>query len=197
MPARKPQGLKARHDTEAEKAARIAAEESMTPKRELPENPAQLKGHKIAASAYRRLRRIYESLEARIVNAMDFDTMIDLCMGIEELAELSEMRDKSREMEELFHQAYELARTDGTVKDIIAMAKVISAEKDRMLKIDARLDQKKKLLHTLRQSLYLTPRSRAATNPNKKEKEAPVDPFENLLDDVPAFLANGSRDDIA
>jgi hypothetical protein len=43
-----------------------------------------------------------------------------------------------------------------------------------------------------RQSLYLTPRARAATAPTKKEKEAPPDELETLLDDVSDFV-NGEK----
>ena len=43
----------------------------------------------------------------------------------------------------------------------------------RLQGIDARLDGKRKLIHLLAQSLYLTPRSRAGVVPPQKEEEEP------------------------
>jgi phage terminase small subunit len=49
--------------------------------------------------------------------------------------------------------------------------------------MDARLDGKRKLLHTLSQSLYLTPRSRAGVAPEQKEPEHDDDPMDKLLNE--------------
>ena len=46
---------------------------------------------------------------------------------------------------------------------------------------DARLDGKRKLLHDLEKSLYLTPRSRAGVEPPTKEPDVPKSEMEGLL----------------
>jgi hypothetical protein len=48
--------------------------------------------------------------------------------------------------------------------------------------MDARLDGKRKLLHSIAQSLYLTPRSRAGVAPPEKEPEKPKSEMDELLD---------------
>lgn len=59
---------------------------------------------------------------------------------------------------------------------------------DAVVKLDARADQKRKTLHQWRQSLYLTPRSRAGVAPPKKAEEQPLDPMDALLGEVIDFV---------
>lgn len=208
MPARKPQGLKTRHDTKAEKAGRIAAEEAMRPGHELPERaPARLKGHPVAAATWRRIIRTYNEIEAEIVTRLDQDLLIDYCILIEQLGELDLMRKTT------FRQWLELgARHDKVLqesKDHMATGELDLAEEKKVeaillavkcvdaleavKQLDARADGKRKLLRNLKQDLYMTPRARAATAPNKKEKEVPPDDMDQLLGDVRDYV-NGSGD---
>ena len=99
MPARKPQGLKTRHDTKAEKAERIAQEESMAPVRELPlQAPARLKDHSFAAEVWRRLMRGWSEIEAQVVTRLDMDLLIDYCLLMEQVGELDLMRSTTYQM---------------------------------------------------------------------------------------------------
>ena len=93
MPARKPQGLKTRHDTKAEIETRVSNEESMAPERELPMNaPARLEGHKVAGEVWRRLMRGWAEIEARVVTRLDMDLLVDYCLLMEQVGELDLMR---------------------------------------------------------------------------------------------------------
>ena len=49
--------------------------------------------------------------------------------------------------------------------------------------MDARLDGKRKLIFSLAQSLYLTPRSRAGVAPEEKDGEEPQSDMDKLLDE--------------
>ena len=51
------------------------------------------------------------------------------------------------------------------------MWRIVSDMEKIIIVLDARLDGKGKYLHSLEQSLYLTPRSRAGVAPVQKEKE--------------------------
>lgn len=191
MPARKPQGLKTRHDTAEEKAARIADEQAMTPKRELPAGPpAQLKGHKVAGAAWRRMIKVYNELDAKIVTAMDMDVLLDVCIGVEQLAEMDAMRASAKETWKALQAM--ISRVKDDVLEELALYDRIDKAYDKITKLDARCDQKRKLLLSLRQSLYLTPRARAATAPSKKAKEEATDPFEDLLDSANEFIRTGA-----
>lgn len=189
MPARKPSSLHTRHATAAEKAERNRAESSMTPDRPLPKTPpARLKGHPAAAAAWRQLMRTYGELQAEIVTRLDLDLLVDYCLLMEQIAELDQMRDAAftvwREMTELWKQLPKEIPFDEKLD--IAM-KIQGAEAE-LLKVDARADQKRKTLHQWRQSLYLTPRSRAGVAPPKKAEEQPLDPMDALLGEVIDFV---------
>jgi hypothetical protein len=93
MPAKKPQGLNRRHNTKAENADRVAREDSVTPEVGLPMSaPARLKEHAVAAGVWRRLMRLYSSLEAVVVTALDQDQLIDYCLLMETAVEVLLMR---------------------------------------------------------------------------------------------------------
>jgi hypothetical protein len=57
-----------------------------------------------------------------------------------------------------------------------------------IVKLDARVDRKRALLHQWRQSLYLTPRARAGVPAQVKEEEEAPDELELLLRDVSESL---------
>lgn len=53
---------------------------------------------------------------------------------------------------------------------------------DEILKLDARVDAKRKLILSLRMSLYLTPRARAGAIPNEKPEDKPKSAIDQLID---------------
>jgi hypothetical protein len=197
MPARKPQDLKVRHDTAEEKATRIGDEQAMSPKRDLPSNPpVQLNGHKAAGAVWRRMIRVYGEIEAKIVTAMDLDILVDLCICEEQLQEMDLMRASARKNWESLNALYnKMVEKKAEYDQVLRAGELINAAYDKITKLDARVDAKRKLLHTLRQSLYLTPRARSAAAPSKKTPEAPPDEFENLLDCAIDFTKTGGKGD--
>lgn len=215
MPARKPQGLKVRHDTKAEIDARVDREASMAPAHELPmAAPARLRGHPLAAESWRRLMRGWAEIEAQVVTRLDMDLLIDYCILMEQCAELDRMRkvtyglwlEMGAASERLKHLITETETEARQQKDdpekvaaaaariehleeqaINAAAKCIDAF-EAVVKLDGRVDRKRALLLQWRQSLYLTPRARAGAAPTKKEQEVEVDPLEALLNNVNDFV---------
>jgi phage terminase small subunit len=190
MPARKPRSLNTKHDTNADKAARDAAESALVPKRKLPESePAALKGHAVAAREWRRLIALYNSLEADIVSRLDMGMLLDYCMLLEQLDELDELRKdaiKDRKIGQDALEAYQKqidndpdAKFD--LKTFTKAQEAVNWAFDKIVKIDGRVDRKRALLFQLRQSLYLTPRSRAGVAPQEKPPEEPEDDMTKLL----------------
>ena len=163
MPAKKPASLLNSHMGAAEKARRQQSESAMRPATALPKAPPpQLKGHDTARATWRWLIRTYGDLEAPLVSRLDMDLLIDYCLLTEQAAELEEMR----------ASCMKIFREDGAADKSALLADIV--------RLDGRLDRKRSLLHTLRQSLYLTPRARAGVAPAAKEE--PIDdPFERFL----------------
>lgn len=192
MPARKPLALHTRHATKAEKAARVASEEALAPERGLPmAAPARLRGHPVAGEAWRRLMRLYAELEADIVTRLDQDLLIDYCMLMEQVAEIDTMRSTAYQVWlQLAKKHKELMEAGQADEAVIYAIKVVDAF-TAVTKLDARADQKRKTLHQWRQSLYLTPRSRAGVAPAKKEEEIPPDDMELLLGEVTDYVNGG------
>ena len=195
MPVRKPAGLNRRHDTAEDKAKRAENEASLTPRRCLPiDAPARLKGHKVAAATWRQAMRLYNELEATIVTRLDLDQLVDYCLLMEQAHEINEMR-------QVMHQAWESANAhweeiiaDKSGEEVLLAAEKLEGIQDGVVKLDARVERKFALLKNYRESLYLTPRARAATAPTKKEKEVPPDDMERLLDEVNEYV-NGDKGD--
>jgi phage terminase small subunit len=183
MPARKPLSLYSKTDRHKSRLeARTAAEAAMMPKIGLPMNaPARLRGHKRAAGVWRRLMKIYSSLEAQIVTALDWGLVENYCLGCEELDELMVMRKTAYQAYLQLNLAFEKAQEDEETDRAVALVKDLIGSYDGVLKIDARIDRKKQLLHTLSQSLFITPRSRAGVTPATKEVE-PEDEFSKMFD---------------
>jgi len=185
MPARKPAGLRNGAETKAETAARIANEAALEPERGLSvQAPARLKDHKVAQAAWRRLMRIYGELQATVVTRMDMDLLVDYCILMEQVGELDELRAASFSAWKKLDERWTTIEADLAGKEFLtAIAQLQSAFTD-VVKLDGRVDRKRAFLLQLRQSLYLTPRARAAAVPTKKEKPIPPDELEQLLDDV-------------
>lgn len=182
-----------RHNTQAEAQARAEAESALVPKRKLPESePALLKGHLTAAREWRRLIALYNSLEAEIVSRLDMGMLLDYCMLIEQLEELDELRAasvKGWRSAQAILDAFGQQQADDDAESIdiktwIKAQEAVNWAYDKIIKIDGRVDRKRALLLQLRQSLYLTPRSRAGVSPSEKAKEEPKDDMEKLLESM-------------
>lgn len=88
-----------------------------------------------------------------------------------------------------------LAEVEQWEERAVALASKSLDAFEAVVKLDGRGDRKRSLLLQWRQSLYLTPRARAAVAPEKKEKPEAPDPLAMLLDDVSSFV-NGTVDPI-
>lgn len=195
MPARKPSGLIQRHETHAETDARVAAENALVPEKGLPiSEPAALSAHPVAASEWRKLIRLYSSLEARVISRLDMGMLLDYCILIEQLGEMDELRAATlkdwraaQKILEAYHKRAEADDDEDGKKadfDLRTFTKAIEAVNwafDKVVKLDGRIDRKRALLLQLRQSLYLTPRSRAGAAPTQKPAEEPDDEMTQLL----------------
>jgi phage terminase small subunit len=183
MPARKPSTLTTRHDTNAEKDARAAAESALTPKTELSARPpSELWNHKHASALWKELIGLWSETQGKIVTAFDEQLLVKYCLAEEELQELFEMRGQIKELW-TSHKAVlaNMQPTPETMKDYFNALAQANALLQRFQGMDARLDGKRKLVFSLAQSLYLTPRSRAGVAPPEKEPEEPKDDMEQLL----------------
>lgn len=150
MPARKPLALLSENDRHrTRKENRAAEEEARNPNAALPIAPPKaLDGYRLGQETWRRLIRLYRSTKGTILTAFDRDVLVEYCRGCQELAELRMLRKKLFQMHDL----------------------------ETLLAVDARLDRKATRLDSLRQALYLTPRSRAGVTPTEKEDEDNKEP---------------------
>jgi hypothetical protein len=73
--------------------------------------------------------------------------------------------------------------TAAHIKDYLGALFQANALLQRYQGMDARLDGKRKLVFTLAQAMYLTPRSRAGVAPKQKEEEQPKNEMEELLNE--------------
>lgn len=92
MPAKKPIDLHADYGHRARYERRKRAEESTSPKGRIPLNPpVSLRGDSAAAQTWRRLARLYNQLEAKIITRLDlgvFERYCQLRARIDRLQEL-------------------------------------------------------------------------------------------------------------
>lgn len=83
------------------------------------------------------------------------------------------MRKTAYQTYQILNRALDLATEKGETEKVITLSERVLGAFDMVLKTDARVDNKKKLLHQLGQSLYTTPRSRAGTVPVQKPEAEP------------------------
>ncbi len=183
MPARKPKSLNRRHSTKAEKAERESAELAMTPTTKLSESPpAILARHKKAMQTWKRLVGLYFEAEGEIVTAFDEDALAKYCLLEEECLVLEDLRDGVLGDYEGIHKQLARMKPKGEeMKIYYSLLEQVNALLARYQGLDARLDGKRKHVHTLAQSLYLTPRSRAGVAPTEKAKPEAPDETESVL----------------
>lgn len=185
MAAKKPQDLHTRHSTKAEIEKRAAQEEALLPKQNLPKDPAALfEGHPVALATWRRLMREFEQLQAVIVTRLDMDMLVDYCILSEQATEIDFMRKVAYRSWLILGKLVDEYSMDEEKKEAAEMVamKVVNLF-DSIIKLDGRADRKRDMLMKLRQQMYLTPRARAGTDPKKKPKEEPEDPFEKMLNE--------------
>lgn len=184
MPAKKDSSLNKRHDTKADKKKRESAEVAMKPKTKLDlKPPAALTGHKHASAVWTRLLSLYKETKGEIITAFDADELIKYCLAEEELLELSGLRKVVLRTWDIHLKWLNQFKPKGDqIKDYLGALAQANALLQRFQGLDARLDGKRKLIHSLAQSLYLTPRSRAGVAPSEKDPELPKSEMDNLLD---------------
>lgn len=195
MPARKPKSLIVRHESAAEQSQRVRQESRLRPAGTLSKvAPARLKGHKVAAKAWRRLMRLYCELKGEIVTRLDMDHLADYCLLVEQLERVDYMRDVAYQVWLQLAGEHQKLIEEEKPDDAILMAIQVVSAFDSVIKLDTRADRKRDLLLKWRQSLYLTSRSRAGVAPAQKEPEKPKDEFESLLDEVTDFVNKDSHE---
>ncbi len=185
MPTKKPVALLNNHDTLENREKRNVAEDSITPTTPLPHDPPQkLKGHKTASVLWRKIVGLYDSIDGKIATAFDEETLINFVLLWEECDWLISIRskvDKERvSVEKMMARKPEI-KDDAKLKNYLNLLTQYSALLARLQGLDARLDGKRKLMHALAQSLYLTPRARAGVVPPQKENPPPADPMAAFL----------------
>lgn len=193
MPARKPATLINSADTKANKAARASAEAALTPRTALSiKPPASLNGHKEAVAVWKYTLKLYGETQGTIVTGFDLGIMTDYCLMVEQLVELETLRRQSFDSCALVRKSLNAITAKIKAKDAkqilaeqLAVNEKLESILDLIIKLDARIDRKRSLIHTLRQSLYLTPRSRAGVAPTEREEEE-KDEMTKLLEEVTA-----------
>ena len=164
--------------------ARESSEANMMPVTQLSAKPpASLKGHKPAAATWRRIIRLYDETQGTIITAFDTDLLVEYCLAEEELLELLELRDEIKNL--WISHLRVMAKINPKGEDLKAYYDALAqanALLQRFQGMDARMDGKRKMIITMAQSLYLTPRSRAGVAPEEKPKGKPKSKMDELLD---------------
>lgn len=185
MPSRKPLSLITRDQTKADRALRADAESARLPRTLLSiKPPLALTGHSHAAKIWKRVVGLYFETEGTIITAFDEDLLTKYCLAEEELVELFKLRADIKKLW-IDHNrmlAHIKPKSD-QFKDYFNALSQANALLQRFQGMDARMDGKRKLVFSLAQSLYLTPRSRAGVAPSEKQHEPPKDETERLLDE--------------
>lgn len=157
----------------------------MTPRTELTVDlPEQLTGrdNAFAADTWKRIVGLYSETEDKIATAFDLDLLIKYCLLEQEVRQLADMRKAIHaDWEANQKAARKIKPKAAAIDEWLQMWGVVNSQLERFKSFDARLDGKRKLLFTLSQSLYLTPRSRAGVPPKQKEHEPP-DEFGDKFD---------------
>lgn len=187
MPARKKSTLNKRHDTKGDKQQRVDSEKALQPETVLSKPPAKLTGHKVARQTWFDVISLQNETQAAqdgnpIITAYDEKSLIDYCLLVEEEVGLEgELKTIRSERKKLAADVKKMKPTDENVKVWLGRWNVITSLAAMIIKIDARLDGKRKLKVTLARDLYLTPRSRAGVAPPTKEPDKPKSEMEGLL----------------
>lgn len=127
--------------------------------------------------------KLYGEVDGSIATAFDQDLLAKYCLLEDECDTLQNIRDETLTEHSSIKKTLSKFGKPKTedIKEYIALLEQKNALLARYQGLDARLDGKRKLLHALAQSLYLTPRSRAGVSPTTKEKPKhdPMNEFED------------------
>jgi hypothetical protein len=185
MAAKKPVDLIVRHETKDTKQRRLSLENDLTPKKGLTVRaPAQLTGN-VERQVWQETIKLYLSLDARIVSVLDRGLLIDYCTACQQRQEIDDMRTSAMSnylKSEAILQQVELSKQEVEPKVMLRLIAAVARGADAVLKLDARADNKRKMIHTLRQGLMLTPRSRGGVSPEDKPKKEPQSEMAMIID---------------
>lgn len=185
MPAKKPASLIVRAETKAMRKKRADGEAALQPREPLRlKPPARLTGHPVASALWRRMIAMYNGLGAEIVTRLDQDMLVDYCLLDEQSGEMDRLRAVAMKNYERAQRTLDRKAEKGEVdlKLLIKWQDSVNWSLGEVVKLDARVDRKRALLHILRQSLYLTPRSRAGVAPPEKPPEEPKSEMAKIID---------------
>ncbi|MGA2504214.1 MAG: hypothetical protein ABSG01_09010 [Anaerolineales bacterium] len=186
MPARKSKDLIVRHEIKADRTQRAEHEAALTPRKPLTvKAPAELTGA-ISQAVWKETVSLYFTLDARIVSILDKGLLIDYCIASEQLAQIDGLRstamDNYNKDQITLNKIYNSKKQDIDVKALLLLINSVNGAMDEIIKLDARVDAKRKMILAMRQSLYLTPRARAGAIPNEKPAEKPKSATDLLID---------------
>lgn len=182
MPAKKPLSLLESHLTKAERQERIGRESALTPSELLSGDiPPGLTGkrYEYAAKVWRRCVSLYKELSSTIATPLDENLLEKYCKAEQQFVEMEKMRaEKIADCESAKEKAkkIKLGSDEKHIKEWRKMWEIVNGMEKTVTVLDARLDAKGKYIHSMQQSLYLTPRSRAGVTPKKKDAQV-IDSF--------------------
>lgn len=130
---------------------------------------------------------MYMALDARIVSVLDQGLLLDYCTAYQQKVEIDDMRTTAMSnylKHEAILQKVQLGKQEVEPKVLLKLINAVNKSVDEVIKLDARADNKRKLIHMLRQSLMLTPRSRGGISPEEKKVELPSDMARIIEGDV-------------
>jgi hypothetical protein len=190
MTARKPAGLIKFHETKEDKRLRRECEDSLTPKKSLPKTPpAQLTGN-VSRNVWRETVSLYQMLDAKIVSLLDQGLLVDYCIACEQLVQIDKLRatamNNYSKIESALSQTLD-SKKDLDLKDLdlkvfVKQFNALTQSAGDMIKLDARSDNKRKLLHSYRQALMLTPRSRGRGELDEKKRVQPRSKMDKIIE---------------
>ncbi len=121
------------------------------------------------------------------------DLLLDYCLLTEQVEELDELRASAREVWRGAYEAFLVAKKELDPLEVSKCADKVQGGFDQILKLDGRADRKRALLLQIRQTMYLTPRSRAGAAPEKKDPPQKPDALEALLAEAQEIVKNGAE----
>lgn len=185
MAAKKDSSLHKRHDAKSDRESRAAAEEALKPTTKLSvKPPAELSGHARASKIWKRIMSLYGETKGEIITAFDENLLVRYCLSLEEIGEIYGLRKVVLKLWDQHAKWLEkLKPKNENLKDYFKALEQVNALLQRFQGMDARLDNKRKMILAMEQSLYLTPRSRAGVVPEEKEGGKPKSDMDKALDE--------------
>ena len=117
---------------------------------------------------------------------MDKGLLIDFCVACEQRVQIDGLRTIAMHNYEKAQQTLEKIlnsrKQEIEVKAFTKANNSVNCSMDEIVKLDARADAKRKMILSMRQSLFLTPRARAGAIPNEKPAEKPKSATDQLID---------------